>query len=384
MDFVIELISTSLAQVWGTFLHNWPFLVVSVILAAVLKVVLDPDKISAFLQRYSKAGVVGATVVAVTTPLCSCGTMAIILGMMANTMPWAPIVAFMVSSPLTSPEELIYSAGLFGWPFAVAFFASSIVLGLAGGLLATVMESRGWLKNQNRFAAAAPAASGVCRCDSTSAPAAPERRPVVKQETTCACSSSPFVPLEIAPAAVAAGCGCAPVAVAPAMGERDTLNIEDQTLRVSETLRVWNRIADQRWKQVGQEMWKVTKQLLPMFFIFAFVGYFLNGLIPDAWVTAIFGKGNIYSVPLAATLGLPLYINSEASLPLVRALIDGGMSQGAALAFLITGAGTSIGALTGALTIARWRVIGLVVGTLWAGSILIGFLYNVLLTLQLF
>ena len=32
------------------------------------------------------------------------------------------------------------------------------------------------------------------------------------------------------------------------------------------------------------------------------------------------------------------------------------MSQGAALAFLITGAGTSIGALGGALTIARWRV----------------------------
>ncbi len=96
----------------------------------------------------------------------------------------------------------------------------------------------------------------------------------------------------------------------------------------------------------------------------------------SVWVAAIFGDGNIFNVPLAATLGLPLYINSEASLPLVRALIDNGMSQGAALAFLISGSGTSIGAITGALTIARWRVVGLVVGILWIGAIVSGFAFN--------
>jgi uncharacterized membrane protein YraQ (UPF0718 family) len=46
----------------------------------------------------------------------------------------------MVASPLTSPEELVYSAGLFGWPFALAFFASSIALGLAGGWMASLFE----------------------------------------------------------------------------------------------------------------------------------------------------------------------------------------------------------------------------------------------------
>jgi uncharacterized membrane protein YraQ (UPF0718 family) len=104
----------------------------------------------------------------------------------------------------------------------------------------------------------------------------------------------------------------------------------------------------------------------------------LNGLIPTAWITSLFGAGHAYSIPLAATLGLPFYINTEASLPLVRAMLESGMSQGAALAFLITGAGTSLGALGGLLTIARWRVIAIVIGTLWAGSILIGLAYNVL------
>ena len=38
-------------------------------------------------------------------------------------------------------------------------------------------------------------------------------------------------------------------------------------------------------------------------------------------------------------------------------------------------AGSAIG---GALTIARWRVIAIVIGTLWVGSIFIGFAYNLL------
>ncbi len=124
------------------------------------------------------------------------------------------------------------------------------------------------------------------------------------------------------------------------------------------------------------ELWTISKRLLPMFFGFTFIGYLLNGLIPVTWITSLFGAGHAYSIPLAATLGLPFYINTEASLPLVRAMLDSGMSQGAALAFLITGAGTSIGAIGGALTIARWRVLAIVIGTLWAGSILLGFAYN--------
>jgi uncharacterized membrane protein YraQ (UPF0718 family) len=95
------------------------------------------------------------------------------------------------------------------------------------------------------------------------------------------------------------------------------------------------------------EVLNVSKRLLPLFVGFTFVGYFLNGLIPTAWITGLFGSGHAYSIPLAATFGLPFYINTEASLPLVRAMIDSGMSQGAALAFLITGAGTSLGELAG-------------------------------------
>jgi uncharacterized membrane protein YraQ (UPF0718 family) len=132
-----------------------------------------------------------------------------------------------------------------------------------------------------------------------------------------------------------------------------------------------------------KETLTIGRQLALMFFGFAFIGYLLNGLIPAEWVSTLFGGDNHFSILLSATLGAPLYVNTEASMPLVRALIDNGMSQGAALAFLITGAGTSVGALTGALTIARWRVIALVIATLWVGAVVIGSVYDLLLSTRL-
>ena len=319
MDFIMGLLQRSFEQVLLSLLHNWPFLLASILIAAILKLFVDARKVSAFLARHRGAGVGAATAAAVGTPLCSCGTTAVVLGMMASTLPWGPIVAFMVASPLSSPEGMIYTAGLFGWPFAIAMFAASVALGLAGGAAATVLENRGLLNGQARFSAVTP------------------RRAIVPIPLGADVTATPT-------------CGCSAPRPAPL-----------------------SRLAS-----LPKELLNTGGRLLAMFVGFAFIGYILNGLIPAAWVSALFGAGKIYGVPLAATIGLPLYVSSEASLPMVRALLDSGMSRGAVMAFLIAGSGTSIGAIAGALTIARWRVVGLVVSVLWIGAMAAGFAWNAL------
>lgn len=316
-----SLLSHTFSKVIETFSHNWILLLISILISAALKLYVDQNAMSRVLRRNSRNSVLMSTGVAVTTPFCSCGTTAVVLGMMTSTVPWAPIVAFMVSSPLTSPQELFYSAGLFGWNFAIAFFVASILLGLMGGAVAGFAESRGWLQGQARTAPAVPSLSlGF----PGGAPAGTLDLPVLSQPVAEPANHSVTFPMFL------------------------------------------------------RELWDISKRLLPLFLGFTFIGYLLNSLIPVEWITTLFGTGHRYGVPLAATLGLPFYLNTEASLPLVRAMLDSGMSEGAALAFLITGAGTSIGAISGALTIARWRVIAIVMGTLWIGSILIGFGYNLL------
>ena len=379
MEFILNVVIEAIGQVWLALQHNWPYLAASVVIATLLKLYVNTQQVSAFLNRHRGAGVVVATTAAVATPFCSCGTTAVILGMMASSMPWAPIVAFMVASPLTSPEGLIYSAGLFGWPFALAFYLASIVLGLGGGWIAAVLERRGWLANQARFAEAVPAADmgsagiGVILAPRRGlSPAAP-----AFQLSACGCGDTSTAPL-------AASCGCGEAALAvdsSAPGAAWPTGRPSGQLRDTHQAALWPNTSLATF--VG-ELAQSGSRLLAMFLGFAFIGYVLNGLIPAAWVAAAFGPDKIYNVPLAATFGLPLYVNAEASLPLVRALLDNGMSQGAALAFLISGAGTSIGAIAGALTIARWRVVALVVGILWLGAIVCGLAFNLVLQLRMF
>jgi uncharacterized membrane protein YraQ (UPF0718 family) len=358
MMYIFQLLETTLDKVLLAFAHNWIYLLASVLVGSLIKLFLDKDRVAAYLRQHQNGGVALATAVAVGTPLCSCGTTAIVIGMMATMMPWAPIVAFMVSSPLSSPEGMFYTAGLFGWPFALSGFIASILLGLAGGLVASLLERRGLLKNQARLVAA-PVASAL---------PAPQPLPI---QSTCGCQAAQLIPVT-APATTAA-CECQSASL--------TLMLPSRKWNVYQTTQPVHPAAKPRVtiQMVGQQLIQDGPRLFIMFFSFAFLGYLLNGLVPNIWIAGLFGSGHAYSVPLAATFGLPFYINSEASLPMVRAMLDSGMSQGAALAFLISGAGTSIGAIGGALSIARWRVIAIVVGTLWTGAMAVGLLFDLLL-----
>ncbi len=312
-------------QVVGSLLHNWPFLLFGILTAAALKVYVGTDRLGDLLRRRTSVAVGGAVTAAVATPFCSCGTTAVVLSALASAVPWAPIVAFMVASPLTSPDELILSAGLFGWGFALLFFAASIVLGIGGGVVAHVAERAGLLRNQARWMEKEPAAE----------PAAPE------------------------PAAPVCGCG----------SSEPALSFGPGAAAAAELAPAWQRF---RLDEFGREAWTMGRKMFVLFVGFAAIGYAAIGIVPTSWMTTLLGGSSPLSVVVAATAGIPFYISSEGSLPLVASLMPGGMGTGPAMAFLITGAGTSIGAISGGLLIARWRVMAIVVGTLWVGAVVAG------------
>ena len=125
-----------------------------------------------------------------------------------------------------------------------------------------------------------------------------------------------------------------------------------------------------------RELWLVGRRLLGFFLGFTALGYLVIEAVPTDGLVAFLESDSVLSVPVAALLGVPAYVNTEASLPLVAAL-TGGAGTGAAMAFLVTGAGTSLGAMSGLLLIARRRVVGLVVALLVAGALALGWLWQV-------
>jgi uncharacterized membrane protein YraQ (UPF0718 family) len=116
----------------------------------------------------------------------------------------------------------------------------------------------------------------------------------------------------------------------------------------------------------------VARRTLPLFLGFAALGYLVTALVPQAWITSWLGGSSPLATVIAATLGVPFYLNSDGSLPFVASLMQAGMGAGPAMAFLVTGAGTSLAAIGGGLLIARWRILAIVVATLWAGAIVLG------------
>ncbi|MBK8976740.1 MAG: permease [Planctomycetes bacterium] len=61
--------------------------------------------------------------------------------------------------------------------------------------------------------------------------------------------------------------------------------------------------------------------------------------LDPAWLGSL---PSAVAVPLAAAIGLPLYVCASGSTPLAAALIAGGLSPGAAIAFLLTGPATNV------------------------------------------
>ncbi len=344
-------------QVVTTLLHNWPFLALGILSAAALKVYVGIDRVASLFRAQTSLAVAGSVTAAVATPFCSCGTTAVVLSMLASAVPWAPVVAFMVASPLTSPDEVILSAGLFGWPFALFFLGASIVLGLAGGAVAYVAEGAGLLENQARY---------LPRANEEIALAHSDERVVAGALPVASTGCGPSCATQVALPAPASACGCssAPLAgVGPGAAHVSEFAVRDP-YRLRELAAT---VGDMGWR------------MFALFFGFALVGYLAIAIIPTTWLTTYLGGSSPLSVVLAATLGVPFYFSTEASLPLLASLMHGGMGAGPAMAFLITGAGTSVGAISGGLLIARWRVIAVVVGTLWVGAIVLGLVASVLL-----
>ena len=92
--------------------------------------------------------------------------------------------------------------------------------------------------------------------------------------------------------------------------------------------------------------------------------------VPDRLVASWLGSGNDFAMPLAVLVGVPAYLNGYAAIPLVRSLIDLGMSPATGLAFMLAGSVTSIPAAIAIYSLAKPRLFGLYLGVAGAGALM--------------
>jgi uncharacterized membrane protein YraQ (UPF0718 family) len=335
---MLTLLKETLLYVVATLIHNAPVLALGILAAAAIKVYIDPEKFRQVLVRRTGVSIPATVAFGAFTPFCACGTMVVIVSMLTTALPWAPIMAFLTSSPLMSPDEFILYSGIVSVRFAVALAAASVTVGLGSGYITHLIEKHThFLDGQARFAKE-PAKPSCCGSAS---------------ETVSACGcAKPAVTAQ-----VVSSCGCS---------ASKAQNFAHK-YKLRELLKVFFEVG--------------IKQVLVYFSIFAAIGFMINKYVPATIIMEYLGSGNKLAVPMLAFIGLPLYVNGSSSIPVINSLMAGGASSGALLAFMITGPGTSAGVLAGIATIMKKRAIGLYIIYLLVFAIVLGYLYDFLLML---
>ena len=98
--------------------------------------------------------------------------------------------------------------------------------------------------------------------------------------------------------------------------------------------------------------------------------------VPADLIAGVVGGTGILPIATAALVGMPAYLNSYVAPPLLSGLIDQGMSPGAAMAFMVAGAVSSIPAMAAVWALVQPRVFALYLGLGVTGAIIAGVLFQ--------
>jgi hypothetical protein len=84
------------------------------------------------------------------------------------------------------------------------------------------------------------------------------------------------------------------------------------------------------------------RSFLPHVAIGVLIGAVAHGFVPDTWLVTYAGGDNLWAIPIAALVGVPLYVRGSTMIPIALTLTAKGMGIGAVIALVIGGAGASL------------------------------------------
>jgi len=98
--------------------------------------------------------------------------------------------------------------------------------------------------------------------------------------------------------------------------------------------------------------------------------------VPADLIATLVGGEGVLPIAIAALVGMPAYLNSYVAPPLLAGLIDQGMSNGAAMSFMVAGAVSSIPAMLAVWSLVKPQVFATYLGLGVSGAIVSGIVFQ--------
>ncbi len=254
-------------------------LVVLIYLIGIIRASLNIERVRDYLSGKNRyLGYFMAACFGAITPFCSCSSIPLFLAFTAARIPVGITMAFLITSPIVNEVAVLLLGSILGIKFTIIYVSIGILSGMFGGWFFDLIKAEKYLSPL-----------GSKSLDMAN-----------KQTGSCGCS-----------------CGCA--------------NNETTSL-------TWN----QRHLFAKSEVKEIVKRIWKWIIIGISVGALFHGFVPAEWVESNLAAGDWWTVPLASILGIPLYSNASAMIPVAESMLIKGVPVGTTLTFMMSVVGASL------------------------------------------
>jgi uncharacterized membrane protein YraQ (UPF0718 family) len=345
------------------------FWIVGMLIAGVLVVFVSWEKVK---QRMGygglKANLLAATSGAII-PICSCGIVPVLAGMVEAGIPLGATMAFLIAAPMLNIPTVFMTAGVLGWKMAVGRILATFGIALAVGQILSHWQRRH--RGLRRF----------LKINVT-----PKLSPELQKFA-----------FEVGMKLVKSPDGASTLDIGPNQ-ETKLLQLEEAGLIERNQLGRWQlAVADAEAPQNAcfvlpsgdaQRSFagKLRETVRTAYDFFLQLNYYLvlaviiagaiKVLIPTSVIVNFVGGESLNSVLIASAVAVLAYVCTYVEVPTAVALMAKGMGGGATLAYLLGGPGLSLPSIAMLSGIFKPRVLGLYVGLSFVGCVVAGYLFN--------
>lgn len=324
---VIDLLHLNVSSKLGGALHFFIYdttkilalLAVMIFAISFLRSFFPPEKVKVWLEGRKK-GVASilAAFLGVLSPFCSCSTVPLFIGFVEAGIPLGITFTFLISSPIVNEISLVMLFSIFGWKIAVLYVFVGMILAMISGAIIGRLKMEKYIE--------------------------------------------PYV-LEM---------GAGAEALQHTDSRQHGFKAKMKAFFTEEDLRSRTKFALQNVKETVQKVWVYL-------LIGIGLGALIHGYAPQDLLVKYAGEGNIFAVPIATLIGVPLYSNAVGSLPIIEALMQKGVAPGTALSFMMAITALSLPEMILLRKVIQPKLIGVFAAVVSIGIILIGYGFNAIL-----
>jgi uncharacterized membrane protein YraQ (UPF0718 family) len=285
------------------------FIIISFVVS-VINDKLPPEKIKQLLSGNRGYGI--AVSLGALTPFCSCSTLPMTIGLIKARAAFGPVMAFLFTSPLLNPFIVGLFWLTFGAKVTLIYSVFVIILAIVSGYILEKFHFERFIKT-DLFTSSCAEKSQDDKQNSSQSKGSQCQQPNPVQQTS------------------------------------------------------------QHWKKLLVDTTKKFVSFAPYMLIGVAVGALLHGYVPQDTFGKLNGYNVIIIIPLAAIIGVFLYVRASTMVPIATALIAKGMTMGSVISLTIAGAGASLPEMIMMKRMFHWPLMFAFIFVVFATACITGF-----------